>query len=287
MPMSDFLGHQDNPLREDEWNRLSETVTQVGRRSLVGRRFIDLYGPLGPGVQTVPYDEYTGISKGAVDIVGEQETAPVFTDARKFKTIPIVYKDFLLHWRDIQAAREHNMPLDVSAAAGAAAFCAQKEDELIFWGDAKLGYEGLMNASGRLTGALGDWTVPGTAFANLVEATEKLNQVGHYGPYAMVVSPPLYALLHRIFEKTGVLEIETMRKLAADGVFQSNLLKGDAAVVVSTGRENLDLAVAMDLAVAYLGAEKMNYPFRVLETLILRIKHPDAICTLEPRKPRK
>src|SRR5690606_33930669 len=128
---------------------------------------------------------------GAIDIVGEQETAAVFTDVRKFSTIPIIYKDFLLHWRDIEAARSNNNPLDVSAAAGAASFCAQKEDELIFYGDAKLGYEGLMNASGRLTVQLGDWTQPGAAFANVVEATIKLNESGHYGPYAMVVSPRL------------------------------------------------------------------------------------------------
>ncbi|MFN7135422.1 MAG: family 1 encapsulin nanocompartment shell protein, partial [Myxococcales bacterium] len=235
----------------------------------------------------VPYDEYTGVTAGAVDIVGEQETAAVFTDARKFKTIPIIYKDFLLHWRDIEAARSNNMPLDVSAAAGAAAFCAQKEDELVFYGDQKLGYEGLMNATGRLTVRLGDWSQAGTGFANVVEATARLNEAGHFGPYAMVVSPRLYAQLHRIYEKTGVLEIETVRKLAVDGVYQSNRLKGDSAVVVSTGRENLDLAVAMDMSVSYLGAERMNHPFRVLETLILRIKHPDAICTIEPELGRK
>src|SRR6476661_6053187 len=187
--MADFLGHAENPLREEEWARLNETVIQVARRSLVGRRLIDLYGPLGPGVQTVPHDEYSGVSPGAVDIVGEQETAPVFTDARRFKTIPLIYKDFLLHWRDIEASRGHNMPLDVSAAAGAAAFCAQQEDELIFFGDAKLGYEGLMNATGRHTVPLRDWTQAGNGFANVVEATELLNQSGHFGNYALVASP--------------------------------------------------------------------------------------------------
>ena len=80
--MPDFLGHAENPLREEEWARLNETVIQVARRSLVGRRFLDLYGPLGPGVQTVPHDEYSGASPGAVDIVGERDTAPVFTDER-------------------------------------------------------------------------------------------------------------------------------------------------------------------------------------------------------------
>lgn len=279
--MPDFLGHAENPLREEEWARLNETVIQVARRSLVARHILDLYGPLGAGVQTVPHDEYTGVSPGAVDIVGEQQTATVFTDARKFKTIPIIYKDFLLHWRDIEAARSHNMPLDVSAAAGAAALCAQQEDELIFHGEPKLGHEGLMNATGRLSTSLGDWADPGTGYLAIVEATRKLNEHGHYGPYAVVLSPKLYSMLHRIYEKTGVLEIETLRQLAGDGVFQSNRLRGDSGVVVSTGRENMDLAVAMDMVTAYLGAANMNHPFRVLEALILRIKHPDAICTLE------
>jgi uncharacterized linocin/CFP29 family protein len=284
--MPDFLGHAENPLREDEWARLNETVIQVARRSLVGRRILDIYGPLGAGVQTVPHDEYTGVTPGAVDIVGEQETASVFTDARKFKTIPIIYKDFLLHWRDIEAARLHNMPLDVSAAAGAAALCAQQEDELIFYGDPKLGHEGLMNATGRLTVPLGDWATPGAGYLAIVEATRKLNESGHYGPYAVILSPRLFSLLHRIFEKTGVLEIETIRQLASDGIFQSNRLRGDSGVVVSTGRENMDLAVAMDMVAAYLGASRMNHPFRVLESLILRIKHPDSICTLESQQAR-
>lgn len=286
--MADFLGHAENPLREEEWARLNETVIQVARRALVGRRILDIYGPLGAGVQTVPQDEYTGISAGAVDIVGEQQTAAVFTDARQFKTIPIIYKDFLLHWRDIEAARIHNMPLDVSAAAGAAALCAQQEDELIFYGDPKLGHEGLMNAQGRLTVPLGDWTHPGNGYLAIVEATRRLNEHGHFGPYAVIVSPRLYSLLHRIQENMGVLEIDTVKQLATDGVHQSNRLRGDTGLVVSTGRENMDLAVAMDMATAYLGAEKMNHPFRVLECLSLRIKHPDAICTLEstPPEPR-
>lgn len=284
--MADFLGHAENPLREEEWARLNETVIQVARRSLVGRRILDLYGPLGAGVQSIPHDEYTGVTSGAIDIVGEQETATVFTDARKFKTIPLIYKDFLLHWRDIEAARTHNMPLDVSAAAGAAALCAQMEDELIFYGDPKLGHEGLMNATGRLSANIGDWSEPGQGYMSIVEATRKLNEHGHYGPYAVVLSPRLFSLLHRIYEKTGVLEIETIRQLAADGVYQSNRLRGESGVVVSTGRENMDLAVAMDMVTSYLGASNMNHPFRVLESLILRIKHPDALCTLEGAAPR-
>ena len=276
-----FLEHEESPLTQDEWARLNETVVQVARRTLVGRRFIDIYGPLGAGVQTIPHDEFAGSELGAVDIVGEEETATVFAERRRFLTIPIIYKDFLLHWRDIQASRAHNMPLDVSAAAGAASFLAQKEDELIFYGDEKLGLDGLFTVEGRAQVKLGDWGKPGQAYENIVQATEKLLANGHYGPYAVVTSPPLYASMHRVYERTGVLEIENVRKLASEGVYQSNVVK-EGAVVVSVGRENLDLAVSLDMVVAYLGAEHMNHPFRVLECLALRIKHPDAICTLEP-----
>lgn len=282
--MLDFLGHHENPLRPEEWERLSDTVIQVARRALVGRRFIDLYGPLGPGVQTVAFDQFIGTEAGGMDLVGEVETARVFADRRTFRPVPLIYKDFLLHWRDIEAARSHNLPLDVSSAAGAASFCAQREDDLIFFGDEALGSEGLLNASGRQTMALSDWARPGNAFENIVAATELLTTGGHFGPFAVVTSPRLHAQMHRVYEKTGVLEIETIRQLATDGVFPSSRLRDDQAVVVSTGRENLDLAVAMDMSVAYLGAENMNHPFRVLETVLLRIKHPDAICTLEPSR---
>lgn len=271
----------EHPLSTEEWERLNTTVVSVARRSLVGRRFIDLYGPLGAGVQTVAYDEYAGVSPGSVDLIGDQDTQPVFTDVRRFRTIPLLYKDFRLHWRDVEAARSHNLPLEVSAAAGAAALCARREDELIFRGDERLGIHGLFTEPGRLVSPLTDWATPGNGFANVVDATERLQRAGHFGPYALVVSPRLFAALHRVYERTGVLEIETVRQLVAHGVHQSSVLPGDVGVVVSPGAENLDLAVALDLTVAYLGPEKMNHPFRVLESLLPRIKHPDALCTLE------
>ena len=36
-----------------------------------------------------------------------------------------------------------------------------------------------------------------------------------------------------------------------------------------------------DLISAYLGPEQMNHPFRIFESLVLRIKRPGAICTIE------
>ncbi len=279
--MQAFLNHEDTPLTDDEMQRLHEAVVKAARRRLVGRRFIELFGPMGSGVQAIPYDEFTGEGVAAVDLTGEGDTGSVLTDRRSFKPLPIIYKDFVLHWRDLEMWRQLGMPLDDSAAAGAATWCAEAEDRLIFYGDKRTDFQGLMTHPDRHQLNLTDgWSVPGAALKDVVAATGAMYEAGHFGPYAMAVSPKLFANLHRMWEDARTMEIDNVRRLIEDGIFRCDVLQGESAVVVSTGRENMDLAVGLDLTVAYLGAEKMNHPFRVLETVCLRIKHADAICTI-------
>jgi uncharacterized linocin/CFP29 family protein len=203
---------------------------------------------------------------------------------RENLTVPLIYKDFKLHWRDIEAAERYGMPMELGPAAAAAAFCALKEDEMILNGHDEYGYKGLLNVKGRNTVEAQDWKVSGNAFQNVVAATEKLMSEGFYGPYAMVVSPSLYATMHRVYNGTGVLEIAMIRELVTDGVFQSPMVKGEEAIVLATGRENFDLIVGQDLVTAYLGPDGMDHPFRVFETVVLRIKRPGSICAFSVPK---
>lgn len=278
--MTEELLRRDSPLTEDEWNRLQDVVVQVAKRRLVGRRFIDIYGPLGPGVQTVKYETYKNATPGGVDYIGEASTGAISVEASKYAPLPMIYKDFQIHWRDLEASRKFGIPLDTSAAAGAASFCAGREDALIFHGDKNLGIEGLLNVKGSTGLAMSNWEEAGSGFRDVVEATRLLHESGHYGPYAMVLSPKRFAQLHRIYERTGVLEVRTIRDLVTDGIFQSDILRDDAGVIVATGYPNFDLALSLDLRVAYLGEENLNPQFRVVECALLRIKHPDAICVL-------
>lgn len=278
--MVESLLRGDTPLSEEEWERLQEVVVRVARRRLVGRRFIDLYGPLGPGVQTVKYERFTNATPGALDFQGASSSGAIQVEASKYAPIPILYKDFALHWRDLEASRRFGVPLDTSSVAGASAFCAMREDRMIFHGEPDLDIEGLLNASGSSKLELSDWNVVGNGFQDTVAATRVLNEAGHYGPYAMVLSPGRFAQLHRVYEQTGVLEVRTIRDLVTDGIFQSDVLQDDQGVVVATGFAHIDLAMSMDLRIAYLGQENLNLQFRVLECALPRIKHPDAICVL-------
>lgn len=276
-----FAG-DDNPLTQSEWQDLNSVVTDIARKRLVGRRLIDIYGPLGAGIQTIVHDYFDGTTIGRIGLLGEEGSDPLRPVRRQSGIIPLIYKDFLLHWRDIEFSRQTGSPTDTSAAAGAAAFCADAEDDLIFNGEAGMGYDGLFTVSGRHTLARRDWANTGNAFQDVVDGTRILSEAGFYGPYGLIVNPVLYSQMQQVHTATGVLEIDHIRKLVTDGVFQSPLVGEGFGAIVATGSQNFDLAVAQDLTVAYLGPDKMNHPYRVLESIYLRIKRPGAICTLEP-----
>jgi uncharacterized linocin/CFP29 family protein len=272
--------YSDSPLTDQEFNQLDQTVIDAARRQLVGRRFIELYGPLGRGVQSIFNDIFIDNYEAKMDFQGSFDTE-IESSKRVNYTIPMLYKDFVLYWRDLEQAKVLDIPIDFSPAANAARDVATLEDQMIFHGSKEFDIPGLMNVKGRLTQLLGNWYESGNAFQDVVDARNKLLEMNQNGPFALVLSPELYSLLHRVHKDTNVLEIEHIRELVTDGVFQSSVLKGKTGVLVNTGRNNLDLAVSEDFDISYLGDEGMNHPFRVYETVVLRIKRPSAICTLE------
>jgi uncharacterized linocin/CFP29 family protein len=281
--MSDFLMREEAPLMAEEWARIDETVVGVAKKLLVGRRLISIYGPFGAGLQTVTVDRYhvseacLHQGKSSECCNGECECKECDCDAvdvasRDILTLPLIHKDFVLHWQDIATSRQFHMPLDLGQVGAASAMVAMKEDKMIFGA--------LLDKAGtKVSAAKAD--EPGSVFASFVAAAAALAATGNVGPYAAVVSPATYAKLHRpMAAGMGILEIVQVRELASGGLYQTSALKDGQALLISQGAQNLDLALGQDLATAYLGPDKMDHLFRVLETLALRIKRPEAICVI-------
>lgn len=277
----DFLDRGSAPITEEEWRRIDEAVIETGRRMLVGRRILSILGPLGAGVYSLPYSVFSGKMQAGVDMIGEKDDLVIAADRRATINLPILYKDFKIIWRDVEADQHLGIPLDVSTAAVAASFVTSQEDNLIFNGNSELGHEGLFTASGRLTIPISSWDKSGNALADAVKATGALSAAGHYGPYAMVVSPVLFGSMVRVYGNTGILELDQVKALMGGGVHYSNVISGKKAVVVSLGPENLSLAVGQDMVTGYTGPVNMNHLFRVMETIALLIRRADAICTIE------
>jgi uncharacterized linocin/CFP29 family protein len=283
--MVTFLARDEAPLIADEWAQIDAVVPTVARRILMGRRFLDVFGPLGAGLQDLDYQVFGPLGEATISLLGEEDVNPISPLRRVHEHLPIIYKDFILFWRDLETARRLGVMIDTGAAAAAAVFVAQREDDLIFNGMESYGYQGLTNARGAHAIDVGDWAEAGSAFKAVAAAVQTLLADGFYPPYAVVVNPLAYAQMQRVYECSGVLEIQHIRELVQGGVFQTQSIRTMPGLVLSLGPQNIDLAIAQDLITAYLGPQGMNHPFRVFETLVLRIKRPQAICLLHGPAP--
>ncbi len=102
---------------------------------------------------------------------------------------------------------------------------------------------------------------------------------GFPGPYAIIMSPGTSALTHRVI-KGARTEIQHAKSVAESGVYATEMIGPGQIIVTEAARSNADLAVGIDMKTAYRGADAMRYPFRILETLALRIKRPESIAVL-------
>jgi len=280
--VADYLQREQAPLGPAEGAANDESVIRTAQSVLVGRGFIRLVGPFGPGTEALPNDILAGAGAGKIDLLGNAEGESLTIESRRFLPLPLLYKDFWVHWRDLESSRQLGVPLDVGKAAAAAAATAQTEDRLVFDGEPSLGLPGLRTVDGRQALPMSDWDSMGRAFADVVEGVRVLTQAGFTGPYALAVSPRLYADLNRIFDDSGVLELEQVEKLARRGVYPTAVLPEPGALLIDSGGQNLDLALGLDLSTAYVESDNLNHRLRVVESLVLRIRRPGAICTFEP-----
>lgn len=267
----DYLARETAPFDASFWNKIDSAIVDTARKHLVGRKFLDIYGPLGAGASSVSYDK---------TVEEEFEDGIVKTVGRSFVEIPQLYHDFSILWRDIEQSAMSGYPLDISAVRGAAHALANKEDSLIFFGSKYLKSEGIMNAAGAKKIKLGDWGTGETAFKQVVEGVSHMSQNGITGRYVLCVSPAIYVELQRIQPGTGMLEIDRISKQLF-GLFNVPIFKGRQAVLMSAEPQYMDLALGVDMAAGYLELKDFNHSFRIVETVMPRIKKGEAVVVYE------
>lgn len=270
------------PLSPEQAEQMLQAAVHEVRRTVVGRKLISLFGPLGAGVESVPLETIKEDAGANIDLEGKPDANPIGTHEREtYIRVPIVYKDFFLHWRDVKWSQDMHAPLDQTNAVRAAHKVGDAEDKLIFNGDKDLELYGLLNHPGALNVKGGDWKVAGNPQNDVYAAISKLLKADHHFPYALVTSVDMYEALIKPVKESPALELEQLGKLFEDGIMWSPQIPTGTAAVISTGVQNFDIAFAEDLQIAYLGPSDMNYRFRVYESMVLRIKNPTAICVIK------
>ncbi len=266
----DYLARGEAPFPEELWAQIDANVTNAAADTLVARRFLPLYGPLGPGADCI-----------RIDAPGRAES---FEDGfavmggRTLSQLPQLYEDFWLFWRDLESVRRTGAPIDLGAARTAAQALALREDAMVFYGLPKLSVDGLLTAKGINTQKRSDWTQGEGAFTDVASGVATLLAKGRVGRHTLLVSPDLFVQLQRIQPGTGVLESERLGKLLDGRLFTSPTLKAGTAALICAQAQYVDIAVGQDIAVAYAEHDpELNHHLRVLETALPRIKAPDAV----------
>ncbi|MDD4691911.1 family 1 encapsulin nanocompartment shell protein [Eubacterium aggregans] len=263
----DYLGRTTAPFGDTLWNDIDTHVVKNAKKFLVGRHLMPLYGPLGAGILEVNVDTKReeafdgGIAR---------------TCGRSMVDLLQIYEDFWLFWRDLEEDERLNTPVDLSSVDQAAQTLAQREDEIIFFGQEQLGIKGLCNSEGVITMARDDWSVGQDAFLNITKGISQFYESGIIGHYALAMGPDLYYSLQRILPETGVMEIDRIRGLLDGRVYVSRALMGKAILLCGEA-QFMDLAIGQDMTTAYVEYAELNHHFRVLETLALRLKVPQAV----------
>lgn len=269
-----YLSREGSPISEELWRQIDSAVVAAARSVLIGRRFLHIFGPLGIGVESIHIDDADAVAEICKDRL-------ITMKGRKYVEIPTIYNDFTLFAKDLEDSQRSGHPVDLSRAMTAAETSALKEDRLIFFGDEESGYEGLLSAPGINQIVRKDWSFGENAFSDIASAVELLTTKGIYGAYALSVSPDLYMQMQRLQEGTGLLEIDRISKLLDGHIFKSPILGKEKAVLVCPEARNMDLVIGQDLATAYLEQKDLNHNFRILETVLLRIKRKQAIVVFE------
>lgn len=117
--MVDFLQRDQAPLCS-QWTALDQAAVGTTQALVVARRVISLVGPFGLGVEVLPSDALTGTTTGQLDLLGSAEGEVVGVEHRRYHPLPLIYKDFWIHGRSLEANRQFGLPLDISKAAAAA-----------------------------------------------------------------------------------------------------------------------------------------------------------------------
>ena len=270
----DYLSRKNSPIAPELWEQIDAATVKVARNVLVGRRILQLVGPLGAGVTSIHIDDANQRGEHIQD-------GFITTAGRKLAEIPTLYQDFTLLARDLAQGEQSGFGLDLSAVLTAAQTAALAEDRLVFLGNQKLGIDGLLSAPGASHIAKSDWSTGENAFADVASAIDTLVANGVFGNYTLVLSPSLHTQLQRLQPGTGLLEVDRISKLVGGQLFKTPVLGKHQAVLLCAQPENVDLVIGQDLAAAYLEQHDLNHAFRLLETVLPRIKKQQSIVVLE------
>jgi uncharacterized linocin/CFP29 family protein len=128
-----------------------------------------------------------------------------------------------------------------------------------------------------------DWDLGRNVFNAIIGATLKLEENGHFKPYACVLGHNLFRAVNAPVPNSMVLPRDGIMPFLEGGpLLRASSLRRSQGLVVSMLGEPAEIVVPSDISVRYLQATlDGEHVFRVSQRFALRVKEPSAIALLE------
>jgi uncharacterized linocin/CFP29 family protein len=238
-------------------------MLEVARAELAGRRILEIDGPYGLGLKSVP-------------LADEKVDDGVFVS----NSLPVtaLQRAFSLSVRDLVAFEREPASVDLRPLVEATRAVARMEDEIIFRGSVHA--PGLMSSERATKVRLSDWEDVGAAQKDVIAAVSAMDSADMHGPYLLALAPQRYNLLLRRFETAAVSELDVIKTIATEGIVKAPTLD-DGGVLAQAGKEFARIIIGQDLSLGFLGPEIGQLRFFVGESLAVRIFVPQAVCVLD------
>lgn len=284
------IGLATGTLTDYEVNYVETQIVKTVRPLLVGRQIFDVRQLPSAGYTKYTFYTENDMGQATISMTGEEKSRDLVDLTEGTVNIPIISKDYRLHWRDVLKRRESGEDLNTQHAENAARQVAEEEDKLLLSGEytgwPALGIEGIMTATGKQTEAGGDWEDSGW-FSDIANAKKALRSYGFYGPYKLIMPSALYALLEEpysttdkwVFQLVGELIGGVENILISDNLYPADGTQNEA-VLVDVTPGNFEMLVGSDITNYLFQNSDMNYDGKVWEACVPVVKRPKAIVEI-------
>jgi uncharacterized linocin/CFP29 family protein len=297
----DVLGRDTAPFSGRVWKQIDAAVGAVKTANCTARRFLEIDGPYGLGLTSVSGDDgwlapdpngappaAWGVRRGipnpaAMADLDEPLGRGTFLAESPSCAVPLIWSQFVLGVRNIEAFDDDCQPLDVIRATRAARDVALEEERLIYHGNAAGGHPGLLTIQFPAKATFLP-AAPQAMIAGLHLAIASLAGRGFPGPYALAVSPQLHTRLHGLIPPSSTVAVEVLRELFAMGIHMVPVIPAAAnaprGVIVTCSQPYVRLVVGQDWTTGYQRTEGVVHRFLILSSLRLEVTEPAAIQVL-------
>jgi uncharacterized linocin/CFP29 family protein len=256
------------PISTAAWSQIEEEVARTFKRSLAGRRVVDVDGPGGPALAAVGTGHQNGIEAPLEGIRARQREVKAIVELR----VPFELSRDAID--DVERGAEDS---DWQPAKDAATRLAFAEDRAIFDGYKAAQITGIREGSSNPVLPMPDDIADYPTV--IAKALEQLRLQGVDGPYAVLLGSDAYTAVSEASDM-GYPILEHIRRLVNGEIIWAPAIEGGA--IVSTRGGDFAFHLGQDVSIGYSSHDESSVRLYLQESFTFLMLTAEASVAVQP-----